>query len=97
MSVKNANKTLDEFANRCKEKAGQCNFEPSELDECVVELVIASTPLDSFRHSLLQQPSGYKIEALLEEGRRHEAVDFQEAVYENNHNSVKQSEHYKLP
>ncbi len=69
-----SNETRDEFANRCREKAGQCDFEPSELDERVVELVIASTPLDPFRHILLQKPRGYKIEALLEEGRRHEAV-----------------------
>ena len=49
-------------------------FSLEELNERVVELVIASTPLDTFRHSLLEKPSGYTINEMLEEGRRHEAV-----------------------
>ena len=66
--------TLDEFTNRCRDKASHCLFSLEELNERVVVLVIASTPLDSFRHSLLEKPSGYKITEMLEEGRRHEAV-----------------------
>ena len=66
--------TLDEFTNRCRDKASHCLFSLEELNERVVALVIASTPLDSFRHSLLEKPSGYKITEMLEEGRRHEAV-----------------------
>ena len=68
------NETLDEFTNRCREKASQCMFSLEELNERVVEFVIAFTPLDTFRHSLLEKPSGYIISEMLDEGHRHEAV-----------------------
>lgn len=65
--------TLDEFVNRCRTKAKDCDFTDEELDERVIELVIASTDIELFQRELLDQPKGYKIEKMLEAGRKYEA------------------------
>ena len=66
--------TIDEFVNRCRSKAKECDFTENELSERVTELVIASTPNEAFQKDLLDQPKGYKIEELLGEGRKYEAI-----------------------
>ena len=66
--------SIDEFVTRCRDKAKNCDFEETELDERIMELAIASTPSEEFQKSLLDQPKGYKIEKILVEGRKYEAV-----------------------
>ncbi|XP_038046793.1 uncharacterized protein K02A2.6-like [Patiria miniata] len=65
---------LDEFVNRCRAKAVECQFTVEELTERVVELVIASTPSESFQKDLLDRPIGYSIDEMLIEGRKYEAI-----------------------
>nr|XP_054760675.1 uncharacterized protein LOC129266939 [Lytechinus pictus] len=69
-----ADETIDEFVTRCRDKAKNCDFEEAELNERIMELVIASTPSLEFQKSLLDQPKGYKVEQILVEGRKYEAV-----------------------
>ena len=66
--------SIDEFVIRCRDKAKSCDFDESELDERIIELVIASTQSVEFQKSLLDQPKGFKIEQILTEGRKYEAV-----------------------
>ena len=69
-----SDESIDAFVTRCRDKAKNCDFEETELSERIMELVIASTPSEEFQKSLLDQPKGYKIEAILTEGRKYEAV-----------------------
>ncbi|XP_063956823.1 uncharacterized protein LOC135154503 [Lytechinus pictus] len=48
--------TIDEFVTRCRDKAKNCDFEEAELNERIMEPVIASTPSLEFQKSLLDQP-----------------------------------------
>ena len=45
-----------------------------ELNERMLELIIASTPYDSFRKDLLGKPIGYTTAETLQEGRKYEAI-----------------------
>ena len=47
--------TIDQFVTRCRDKAKSCDFEANELDERVIELVIASTPIAELQKSLLEK------------------------------------------
>ena len=68
------NEGIDAFVTRCRDKANTCDSEESELDERIMEIVITSTPILEFQKSLLDQPKGYKIEAIVVESRKYEAV-----------------------
>ena len=65
--------TLDTFVNRCKQLADKCDFKEDELNERVVELIIASTPMTDFQKDLLCKPKGLKLHEALALGRNHEA------------------------
>lgn len=41
--------TLDNFINRCREKARDCDFSEEEISERIIELVINSTPYELFQ------------------------------------------------
>ncbi len=58
---------LDVFVTRCREKAKQCDFQPCELTERVLELVVASTPFEAFQKDLLDKPNGFTLKVLLSE------------------------------
>ncbi len=58
----------------CCEKAKHCDFETAELDERIIELVIASTSFDFFQKELLEKPKGLKIDEILAEGHKYEAM-----------------------
>ena len=48
-------KNLDCFVNRCKLLALKCEFEGHELNERLIELVIAGTPIPDFQKELLDK------------------------------------------
>ncbi|XP_071477891.1 uncharacterized protein [Diadema antillarum] len=66
--------SIDEFVNRCRSKAVECDFKADELCERLVELVIASTPIEAFQKDLLDQPKGFNADKLIETGRKYEAI-----------------------
>ena len=68
------NETIDEFVNRCRSKAKDCDFKEDELCERLVELVIASTPIEAFQKDLLDKPKGFTIDDMIDTGRKFEAI-----------------------
>ena len=66
--------TLDDFVTRARTLALKCQFTDVELNERMLELIIASTPYDSFRKDLLGKPVGYTTAETLQEGRKYEAI-----------------------
>ena len=69
-----ADESIDDFVGRCRAKAKDCDFEKAELSERVIELVIKSTPFDSYQKELLEKIKGYPLEDLVTVGRRYEAI-----------------------
>ena len=69
-----ASENLDDFITRARKLAKKCQFSEDELNERLMELVIASTPHDGFCKDLLTKPVGYKISELLVDGRKFEAI-----------------------
>ena len=66
--------SLDEFITRTRILGQQCEFTEAELQERIIKLVIASTPMEPFRRELLGKDSTFTLEDLITEGRKHEAV-----------------------
>ena len=69
-----SNENLDDFITRARKLAKKCQFSEDELNERLMELVIASTPHNGFCKDLLTKPVGYKISELLVDGRKFEAI-----------------------
>ncbi|CAE1227211.1 unnamed protein product [Acanthosepion pharaonis] len=69
--------TMDIFVNRCRLFAKKCDFTANEVNKCLVELLIASTPIPELQKELLNKPKGYKIEEAVKLACSHEAL----AVY----------------
>ena len=67
--------SIDEFVNRCRTKARECDFEEGELAERIIELVIASTKIEQLQKALLDNEKGFTIKDLLTEARKFEAID----------------------
>ena len=67
------NESLDDFISRCKLKALECEFDQNELQERIIELIIASTPIPDFQKELLMKPKGFKLSEALTLGRTFEA------------------------
>ena len=65
---------IDEFVTRCRDKARDCDFSASELQDRIMELVIATTSCEPLQRTLLEQPKGFSIDKLLHEGRKYEAL-----------------------
>ena len=65
------NENVDDFVTRCKTLPLKCEFEKHELQERILELLIASTPFESFQHDLLVKPKGYELHLALEKARRY--------------------------
>ena len=66
--------SIDEFVTRCRDKGRQCDFKDTDLNERILELIIASTPFDGFQRELLQKPADYTLEEAVALGRQYEAV-----------------------
>ena len=65
--------TTDTFINRCRLLAKKCEFTEDEVNERLVELLIASTPIPELQKELLNKPKGFKIEEAIKLARTHEA------------------------
>ena len=66
--------TLDEFVLRAHAQAMLCDFATKEMEERIIELVIASTPLDEYRRELLSFDKTLTLSKAVEQGRKHEAA-----------------------
>ncbi|XP_072170543.1 uncharacterized protein [Diadema setosum] len=66
---------LDDFVNRCRQIAIQCAFSKEELDERLIEQIIASTPIPDFQKDLLTKKAGFTLYEALQLGTTHEASD----------------------
>lgn len=65
--------TTDIFINRCRLLAKKCDVTADEVNERLVELLIASTPIPELQKELLNKPKGYNIEEAVKLARSHEA------------------------
>lgn len=68
------NESIDDFMTRAETLALRCQFTKDELNECLIELIIASTPHDALRNNLYSKPQGYTLAGELTEGRNYEAL-----------------------
>ena len=66
--------SLDEFVTRARTQAQMCEFEDKEMQERIIELVIAGTKMEVFRRELLGKENGLTLQEVLNEGRKHEAA-----------------------
>jgi len=66
--------SVDDFVTRARTQALKYEFEESELEERIIELMIVSTPIEEFQRELLGKAKGYKLTDALAEGRRFEAI-----------------------
>ena len=66
--------SVDDFVTIERTQALKCEFEESELEERIIELMIASTPIETFQRELPGKAKGYKLTDALAEGRRFEAI-----------------------
>lgn len=66
--------SIDEFVTRVRRHAKSCKFTENELQERIIELVIATTPYPEFQKELLGQEQGFTVNQLLELGRKHEVI-----------------------
>lgn len=71
--------TTDIFLNRCRLQAKKCDFTAHEMNERLVEILIANTPIPDLQKELLNKPKGYTIEEAVKLARTYEAS----AVYIN--------------
>jgi hypothetical protein len=63
---------IDSFVTRAKELALECKFKATELDDRIIELIIASTPIAKYQKELLTKPDTYKLEDAIKLGRIYE-------------------------
>lgn len=66
--------SIDDFVTRARTLAQKCQFTDAELNERLIELIIASTPHDALRNDLYSKPQGYSLAEVLAEGRKYEAL-----------------------
>ena len=66
--------SIDDFVTRCRDKSRQCTFTDAELNERLIELVIASTHFDGLQRDLLQKPAGHPLTDVVTLGRQYEAI-----------------------
>jgi len=66
--------SVNDFVTRARTQALKCEFEESELEKRITELMIASTPMETFQRELLEKANGYKLTDALAQGRRLEAI-----------------------
>ena len=67
--------TLDDFVTRAQLQAQKCEFSINELEERLIELIIASTPIGDFQKKLLGEQKGVRLSEVVKMGRTFEATD----------------------
>ena len=65
---------LDCFINRCKLLALKCEFEGNELNERLIELIIASTPIPDYQKELLGKNKTFTLDEIIQLGRANTPV-----------------------
>ena len=65
--------SLDEFPARAHTVGNKCQFDKNELDKRLLELIIASTPIEEYQRVLLSKNEKYKLKEVLAEGKHFEA------------------------
>ena len=80
---------LDDFANICRQIARKWEFDAKELDERILEQIIASTPITEFQKELLVSKKGFTLNDALQLGRTYEAskshIQTLQSLYHNSH------------
>ena len=66
--------SLDEFVNRAKHQANKCSFSPAELDERILELIIAGAQDTDYQKALLSKDKGFSLHDAITLGRTYEAT-----------------------
>ena len=66
--------SLDDFVNRCKLQVLKCSFTAAEMNERILELIIASTRDSDYQKNLLSQEQGFTLDNALKLGRTYEAT-----------------------
>ena len=85
--------SIQQYVARLREKAAKCSFEPDELNERLIEMVITSTQNEEFRKELLTKPKGTKINTIIERGREHEAIIASQASLKAMNQNTATAEH----
>ena len=62
------NESLDDFVNRCKLLTMKCKFTGKEMEERLIEQIIASTPLADYQKELLSKDEEYSQEDAIKLG-----------------------------
>lgn len=62
------NESINDFVTRARTLVLKCQFTDDKLNECLVELIIASTPFDVLRNDLDSKPKGHPIAEVLADG-----------------------------
>ena len=70
----NQGESIDDFVTRAKALAQKCDFSGNELNDRLIEIVIASTPIPEFQKELLGKPKDYTLDETLKLGRSYEAT-----------------------
>lgn len=68
-----SDESLDDFVNRSKLIANKCNFQPDELQQRLIEIIIAATPIPEFQKELLTKPIEFTLNDTIQLGRTYEA------------------------
>ena len=88
-TMQRPDENLDDFVNRCRQIARKCQFDAKELDERILEQIIASTPVRDFQKELLISQKGFTLNEALQLGRTYEAskshIQALESLYHNHH------------
>lgn len=85
--------TTQQYLSKLREKATKCAFEPAELNERLIEMIILSTPHEDFRKELLTKPKGYSITNVIERGREFEAILASQASLKSMHEQPPPQDH----
>ena len=68
------NESLDEFVTRARTQAHMCEFTDAEMQERIIELVIAGPRMEAFRRDLLGKDTNLTLQDVLKERRKHETA-----------------------
>ena len=68
-----ADENIDDFVNRTRTIALKCDFTNEELEERIIELIIASTPHEQLRRDLLSKDKKFPLKDTLTLARTYEA------------------------
>ena len=66
-------KSIDEFVTRARTLTQKCEFTNKELEERILELIIASTPYEQLRRDLLRKEKNFPLKDTLALARTYEA------------------------